>query len=180
MKIRRSLPKVRDLDALGLAALLACGARDSGRGGWRGARAVGAAVEVDRAVLVEDGEAAAAALVVALVGGDEAVVVDPAARVGLARDAASSFPVRSMTPSFSVSMPVEIDRPSREVARSTLPVARSTMTMWLFSCSVTHGLVEALMSTNSGSGSSGATGGKAGEVDHRRRAQSTAPVACGR
>ncbi len=70
------------LDALGVGAALGVVA-DLGDRVLEG----GAAVEGDAAVAVEDGEAAAAALPVALVGGGEAVGADPLHGVGLARDA---------------------------------------------------------------------------------------------
>ncbi len=75
--------------------------------------------------------------VVALVGGDEAVVVDPLHGIRLARDAGLRAGERDDAVLLGVDASARSTRTGGEVARVTLPVARSTMAMWLFSCSVT-------------------------------------------
>ncbi len=70
------------------------------------------------------------------------------------RATVSILPVNFSAPSFLVSMPSSVTDPAEKCA-FTVPVAPSTMAMWLFSCSVTTISPASLTSTNSGSGSSG-------------------------
>jgi hypothetical protein len=76
---------------------------------------IGAGVVGDGAVLLEDREAAASAVEIALIGGDEAVVVDPLDGVGLAKDARPGAGEADDLVLLGVDL-VEIDGAGREIA----------------------------------------------------------------
>mgnify|MGYP000508901873 CR=1 FL=1 len=82
----RGQSALTDRQALGLAALVAAAALGVVAGAGDAILELGAGVVLDAAVDVEDGEAAAAAIPVTLIGNDEVGGVEPGHAVGLAGD----------------------------------------------------------------------------------------------
>ena len=156
-------PKVRGLDAFRLDALLV--ARFRIVAGLGGLVFEGRAGFVEHlALLREDGEAARAALVVAFIGNHEAVVVEPFHGVGLAQRRPRPLPSKEIAPSFLVSTFSSVTLPAGK-CETILPLAASTITMWLFSCSVTRDLVRLVEGDEFRFGILRRHGSDAGEVD---------------
>ena len=179
---QRAAAERGDLEALGLVALVLRARLRVVTGAHDLVLEARARLVLDAAVGVEQREAARAALlavlvlVVALVGGGERVVVDPRDRVGLApaRDRVGRARSGRCSCGPSSSSVASMSRTRRRCrprsAASRSRAARSTIARWLFSCRVTTAWLRRLMSTYSGSGSSGAIVGEAGQRD--RAAQS--------